>query len=133
MAGSRRADVLLGDECGDSSRNGWGANVHSVLQLTTTIGYFLHGGLDSFHNNTPVTSYVQAYAPGFDLPYVFVNGVNDGFNRNVILSRYPFQDLNGDGQATLGDIPTVTASQWAPGGNGGIRGVAFAEIDLPAS
>jgi endonuclease/exonuclease/phosphatase family metal-dependent hydrolase len=126
-------DVLLLQECGDNSGNGTGSSIDTVAQLSTTLSYFLHGGLDSFHGFLPITSFVQQYAPGYDLPYVFVNTVNDGFNRNVILSRYPFQDLNGDGLATRGDIPTVTASLWAPGGNGGIRGFMFAEVDLPAS
>jgi hypothetical protein len=64
---------------------------------------------------------------------VYISGENDGFNRNVIMSRFPFADLNGDGKSTYADIATVTAHLWAPGGDGGIRGFAFAELDLPAA
>jgi endonuclease/exonuclease/phosphatase family metal-dependent hydrolase len=79
----------------------------------------------------PVTAYVHKYAPSYDLPYVFVSTANDGYNRNVILSRYPFGDLNGDGASQRADISYVNADLYAPGGNGGIRGFMFAEIDLP--
>lgn len=126
-----RPDVLFLEECADNNGNGTGSSMDSVAQLTTTLDNFLHGGVDSFHGNSAVTSWVQKYAPTYDLPYVFVSTDNDGFNRNVILSRWPFQDLNGDGKSTLANIPNVTASQWAPGGDGGIRGFAFAEINLP--
>jgi hypothetical protein len=79
-----------------------------------------------------VTSYVQKYAPSYDLPYAFVSLNDDNYNRNVILSRFPFQDLNGDGESTLSDIDWIFADLYAPGGDGGIRGYMFAEIDLPA-
>ncbi|MCY3003564.1 MAG: hypothetical protein NTV21_17350 [Planctomycetota bacterium] len=126
-----RPDVVFLSECADNSGNGTGSNVDSVVNLTTTLDDFLHGGTDSFHGNTPVTAWVQKYAPGYDLPFVYVSGASDGFNRNVVLSRFPFADLNGDGSATRQDIPGVTAAAWAPGGNGGIRGFLFTEIDLP--
>jgi endonuclease/exonuclease/phosphatase family metal-dependent hydrolase len=126
-----RPDVLVLQECGDNSGNGTGSGVDSVANLTTTIGNFLHGGVDTFHGSTAVTAYVQKYAAGYDLPFVFVTTNNDGFNRNVILSRYPFLDLNGDGKSKYDDIPTVTASAWAPGGDGQVRGFQFVEIDLP--
>ncbi|MCC7014600.1 MAG: hypothetical protein IT454_18710 [Planctomycetes bacterium] len=126
-----RPDVLFVSEAGDNSGNGSGSNVDSVSNLTTTLDDFLHGGSDSFHGNTPVTAFVQKYAPSYDLPYVFVSSSNDGFNRNVVLSRFPFADLNGDSRSTLSDVPTVSATAWAPGGNGGIRGFLFVELDLP--
>jgi endonuclease/exonuclease/phosphatase family metal-dependent hydrolase len=126
-----KPDVLLMTETADNSGNGTGSSIDSVNALSATIGNFLHGGNDSFHGNSLVTSYVQKYAPGYDLPYVFVSSSNDGFNRNVVFSRYPFADLNGDTKSTLSDIPSVTATAWAPGGNGGIRGFLFTEIDLP--
>lgn len=125
-------DVLMLEETADNSGNGTGSGIDSVAELQTTIGYFLHGGNDSFNGNAPVTAWVQKYAATYDLPYVFVSTENDGFNRNVILSRYPFADLNGDTKATMADIPSVASgSAWAPGGDGGIRGFMFAEIDLP--
>ncbi|MFO1053886.1 MAG: hypothetical protein U1F36_16840 [Planctomycetota bacterium] len=127
-----RPDVLLLQECGDNNGNGTGSSIDSVAQLTTAIDMFLHGGSDTFHSGSPaISAYVQAYAPGYDLPYVFVSSGNDGFNRNVILSRFPFVDLNGDGKPTLSDIPNISADLYAPGGNGGIRGFMFAELDLP--
>lgn len=127
-----KPDVLLLQEVGDNSGNGTGSGVDSVAELTATLGYFLHGGNDAFNGNAPVTAWVQKYAPLYDLPHVFVSAENDGFNRNVILSRHPFVDLNGDTKATMSDVPSVAAnSAWAPGGDGGIRGFMFAEIDLP--
>jgi len=127
-----KPDVLLLQEVGDNSGNGTGSGVDSVAELTTTLGYFLRGGNDAFNGNAPVTAWVRKYAPLYDLPYVFVSAENDGFNRNVILSRHPFVDLNGDTRATMSDVPSVAAnSAWAPGGDGGIRGFMFAEIDLP--
>ena len=87
IVAAMKPDMLILQETGDNSGNGTGSTVDSVSQLTTTIGLFLHGGNDPFKpGNPPVTSYVQLYAPGYDLPFVFVNGVTDGFNRNAILS-----------------------------------------------
>lgn len=127
---SLRPDVLILQETGDNSGNGTGSGVDSVADLTTTVDLFLHGGPDPFRGGD-VTSYIQKYAPGYDLPYVFVSSSNDGYNRNIILSRYPFADLNGDGKSQVPDVGFVFPDQWAPGGNGGIRGFMFAEIDLP--
>ena len=132
IVASMQPDVLILQETGDNSGNGTGSGVDSVGNLTTVIDLFLHGGTDPFVGGT-VTSYVQKYAAAFDLPFVFVSTGNDGFNRNVILSRYPFADLNGDGKSQISDIGFVAPDQWAPGGNGGIRGFMFAEIDLPDS
>ncbi len=126
-----KPDVLFLAETADNSGNGTGTVEDTVAQLTTTIDEFLHGGVDAFHGNSAVTSWVQKYAPSYDLPFVFVSNNTDGFNRNVVLSRYPFKDLNGDGKAVQSDIPTQTADAWSPGGNGGIRGFLFTEIDLP--
>lgn len=131
LVAALQPDVLILQECGDNSGNGSGNNADTVAQLSTTIGLWLRGGTDTFRGNVAVTAYVQAYAPGYDLPYAFVSTVTDNFNRNVILSRYPFADLNGDGRSQLSDIPTITADLWSPGGNGGIRGFMTAEIDLP--
>ncbi len=132
MVAALKPDVLLLQETADNSGNGTGSGVDSVATLTTVIGNFLHGGTDTFLGNTAVTAWVQKYAPNYDLPYIFVSSETDGFNRNVILSRYPFADLNGDTKATMSDIPTVASnSAWAPGGDGGLRGFMFAEIDLP--
>src|SRR5262249_41883288 len=114
----------------DNNGEGTGSTEDTVAQLTTTIGMFFHGGTDSFHNNSAITSWVQKYAPGYDLPFVFVSSVTDGYNRNVILGRYPFGDVNGDGAATYSDI-SVQPDAYAPGGTGGIRGFCTAEIQLP--
>ncbi len=127
-----KPDVLILQETGDNSGNGTGSGQDTVAELTLVVNYLLHGGSDSFLGNTAITSWVQKYAVSYDLPHVFVSSESDGFNRNIILSRYPFADLNGDTRATMSDIPTVAAgSAWAPGGDGGIRGFMFAEIDLP--
>lgn len=130
IVASLRPDVLLLQETGDNSGNGTGSGVDSAEDLATTVDLFLHGGVDPFRGGE-VTSYVRKYAPDYDLPYVFVSASNDGFNRNIILSRYPFADLNGDTRSQISDIFFVVPDQWAPGGNGGIRGFMFAEIDLP--
>ncbi|MBK7877184.1 MAG: hypothetical protein IPJ77_15820 [Planctomycetes bacterium] len=126
-----KPDVLVLLECADNSGNGTGSGADSVATLTTVLGQFLHGGTDTFNGNTPITSWVQKYAASYDLPYAYVSSESDGFNRNCILSRYPLADLNGDTKSAIADIPTVTASAWAPGGDGGLRGFAFVEFDLP--
>ncbi|MBI1850432.1 MAG: IPT/TIG domain-containing protein [Planctomycetes bacterium] len=131
IVAAMKPDVLILQECGDNNGEGTGSGVDSVANLTTTVNLFLHGGNDPFHGNSAVTSWVQKYAATYDLPNVFVSGSNDGFNRNVILSRYPFADLNGDGRSQLSDIQSVSADLYAPGGTGGIRGFMFAEINLP--
>jgi len=125
-----KPDVLILQEVGDNDGNNTGTGVDSVANLTTTINLFLRGGNDPFRANAAVTAYVQKYAPTYDLPYVYVSDQNDGFNRNVILSRYPFTDLTGDTRTAVGTF-FCGADLYAPGGNGGIRGFAFAEIDLP--
>lgn len=127
---SIKPDVLILQEAGDNSGNGTGTGVDSVADLTTTIQLFLQGGNDSFRGNVPVTAYVSKYATTYNLPYIYVSDQTDGYNRNVILSRYPFADLNGDGRAATGNFFNI-ADLYATGGGGGIRGFAFAEIDLP--
>lgn len=128
---SMQPDVLILQETGDNTSTPGGGNVDSVADLLTTFDLFLYGGNDPFNKNEPVTSYVHKFAPDYDLPHVFVSERTDGFNRNVILSRYPFADLNGDGRATYSDIPLLSPDAWQQGGRGGIRGFMFAQIDLP--
>jgi endonuclease/exonuclease/phosphatase family metal-dependent hydrolase len=126
-----KPDVLVMQETGDNDGNGTGTGVDSVTQLGAVLGMFLHGGVDVYAGGV-VTEYVQKYAPAFDLPYVFVSSADDNYNRNVILSRYPFQDLNGDGKATLSNLPTIQSSLYVSGsGSPGPRGIPIAEIDLP--
>ena len=130
IVASMQPDVLIFQETGDNSGNGTGSSGDSVSQLQTTLDLFLHGGSDPFHGGAAVTAYVQKYAPAYDLPHVFVSGISDGFNRDAILSRYPFGDVNGDGVSTLSDFLNL-ADLYAPGVNGGIRGFLHVEIDLP--
>ncbi|USN99391.1 MAG: hypothetical protein H6810_01560 [Phycisphaeraceae bacterium] len=120
-----RPDVLILQETGD---NGCSGCVDSVAELTNLAHLFFHGGADPYMGGT-VTSYVQLFAPGYDLPYVFVSDTSDGYNRNMILSRFPYADLNGDGSATESNF-LVLADEYATTGNV-IRGYQFAEIDLP--
>lgn len=123
-------DILILQETGDNSCCG-GSN-DGVSTLNLLLDYFFFGGNDVFNGNTPITSYVQLYAPSYDLPHRFISSDTDGFNRNIILSRFPFADLNGDFKATMSDIPSVQVnSAYAPGGDGGVRGFMFAEVDLP--
>ncbi|MBX3357615.1 MAG: hypothetical protein KF745_04225 [Phycisphaeraceae bacterium] len=124
-----KPDVLLLQETGDNSGNGTGSGVDSIGNLQATAALLLRGGTDSFRGGA-VTAYVQKYAAGYDLPYIYVSSSNDGFNRNVVLSRYPFKDLNGAGAPVISDFG-VSASGYAPGGTGGIRGFACAQITLP--
>ncbi|MCH8805165.1 MAG: hypothetical protein IH986_03650 [Planctomycetes bacterium] len=132
IVAAMQPDVLVLQETADNSGNGTGSGVDSVVDLETTFDLFFHGGQDPFRAGQPqVTAWVQKYVPDYDLPYVFVSLRNDGFNRNVILSRFPFGDLNGDGRDNYIDIPFVSPHRYAPGGNGGIRGFQLAEIDLP--
>ncbi len=125
-----KPDILILQECGDNSGEGTGSGVDSVSQLTTVINYLFDGGTDSFKGNTPITSWVKKYAASYDLNNIFVSTVTDNFNRNVILSRWPFQDLNGDGQSMVPNF-VQDADGYSPGGTGGIRGMMFAEINLP--
>jgi endonuclease/exonuclease/phosphatase family metal-dependent hydrolase len=125
-----RPDVLLLQECGDLS-----TAVDSVANLELALDMFLYGGTDTFANPpTSITAWVQRWAPGYDLPYVHVSSVTDNYNRNVLMSRYPFADLNGDDAAVRSRLHTILPDPnvtWLPGGNDGIRGFVNAEINLP--
>ena len=125
-----RPDVLVLQECGDNQGNGTGSGIDSTSVLTNVIDLFFHGGADPY-NGGQVEAYVQKYAPTYDLPYVYVPTISDSFNRNIILSSFPFGDLNGDTRSTLNDLPNISSGTWAAGGDGGIRGFQFAEILLP--
>lgn len=130
IVAAMQPDILILQEAGDNSGNNTGSGVDSVSNLTTVLDLFFHGGSDPFEGGT-VTQYVQAYAPGYDLPHIYVSTATDNFNRNVILSRWPFADLNGDGKATIPDFVVGSNATPISGGSGGIRGYQFAEIDLP--
>ncbi len=129
IVAAMKPDVLILQETADNSGNGTGSGVDSVSQAMTVFDLFLHGGSDPFQGGT-VTAYVQKYDPAFDMPFVFVSSDTDGWNRNVILSRYPFADLNGSGTSTMSNFASISDA-YAPGGDGGIRGFGMAEIDLP--
>lgn len=126
---SLRPDVVILQECADNSGNGTGSGVDSIATLEQVADLLVHGGTDPFLGGT-VGSYIQLFTgTGYDLNYVYASEGNDGFNRNLILSRYPFVDLNGGG-ATYSTF-VVQADEYQTGGTGGIRGYQFAEIDLP--
>lgn len=128
---SVQPDIILFQEAGDNSGNGTGGGVDSPATLALVVDLLMNGGSDPFRGGA-VGAFVAAYAPGYTPPaHVFVSGESDGFNRNVIVSRWPFADLNGDGIATRSDIPFVQNVSYAAGGDGGIRGFQFVEIDLP--
>ena len=139
-----RPDVLVLLECGDNVGNGTGTaqgynTGDDVPRLTTTIDLFLHGGIDPYVAGNPqVTAYVTKYTTNYDLPYVYVSTITDSsggqtFNRNVILSRFPFADLNGDGRTAIPSF-SLSADPAVPyytAGDSGIRGYIFSEINLP--
>jgi len=131
VVAAMKPDVLILQETADNSGNSdqSGGSIDSVATLEQVMEVFMHGGPDPWRGGT-ATVFVQAYAPGFDLPYVFVSEVDDGFNRNAIFSRYPFVDINGDG-FVMGSNTFNLADAYAPGGGSGIRGFQHAEIDLP--
>lgn len=130
IVAAMKPDVLIMQEVGDNSGNGTGSGVDTVANLETTLELFMHGGADPFEGGT-VTAFVQKYDSTYDLPHIYVSTESDGFNRNVIMSRFPYGDLNGDGIDRKNDIDVVFADGYAPGGDGGIRGFMFAELDLP--
>ncbi len=130
IVAAMKPDVLIIQEAGDNAGNGTGSGVDSEANLNTVVNLFLHGGTDPFLGGS-VAQYVQLYAPGYDLPYVFVSSNTDNFNRNVILSRYPFADLNGDNRSVYSNFSVGSNATPIDGGTGGIRGYQFAEIDLP--
>ncbi|MCB9835697.1 MAG: hypothetical protein H6808_03145 [Phycisphaera sp.] len=130
ITAAMKPDVLIIQEAGDNAGNGTGSGVDSVANMTTVVDLFLHGGSDPF-NGGSVAEFVQQYAPSYDLPFVFVSTIDDGFNRNIILSRWPFLDLNGDNRSTYSNFTVGSNATPIDGGTGGIRGFQFAEIDLP--
>jgi endonuclease/exonuclease/phosphatase family metal-dependent hydrolase len=125
-----KPDILILQECGDNSGEGTGTGVDSTTQLTSVINMLFDGGVDTFKGNTAITSWVKKYAPNYDLNNIYVSTVTDNFNRNVVVSRWAFQDLNGDNLSTISNI-VLDADLYAPGGSGGIRGFIWAEINLP--
>jgi len=125
-----KPDVIVLQETGDNSGNGTGGSGDSTTNLSTVVDLFMDGGSDPFLGGT-VGAFVKKYAPAYDLPHRFISTNGDGFNRNIILSRFPFADLTGDGKSTLSNIPNVNGDGYSAGGTGGIRGFMFAEIDLP--
>jgi endonuclease/exonuclease/phosphatase family metal-dependent hydrolase len=129
IVAAMKPDVLVIQEAGDNSGNGTGTGVDSQTQLTSVLQMFIGGGTDTFLGGS-VTSYVQKYDASLSYPYIYVSNQTDNFNRNCIVSRYPFSDLNGDGVSNQGNIIN-TSDLYAPGGGGGIRGFAFSEINLP--
>ncbi|MCB9849105.1 MAG: endonuclease/exonuclease/phosphatase family protein [Phycisphaerales bacterium] len=96
--------------------------------------------------NPPATApntatYVQMWADeyfGSGVMHVYVSTATDGYNRNVTVSRFPYTDLDGDGDTNDADIFVFPGG--GPGGTppppgtptgGHIRGWAQSEIDLP--
>ncbi len=128
IVASLQPDILILQECGDNSGNGTGSGDDSVADLHIVADLFINGGNDPF-NGGSVGSYTKLFVPAYDLPYVFVSTNSDGFNRNMIMSRYPFADINGGG-AELSNF-VVIPDAYQSGGTGGIRGMMFGEIDLP--
>ncbi|MCA9277409.1 MAG: hypothetical protein KDA29_15475, partial [Phycisphaerales bacterium] len=77
IVASLQPDVLILQECGDNGGNGTGTGLDSTTTLTTVLDLFFHGGNDPFQGGA-VTSYVQQFVPGYDLPNSFVNTTSDG-------------------------------------------------------
>ncbi len=126
-----KPDVLILQETADNSGNGdvSGGSVDSVATMENVLDLFIHGGADPYRGGM-VDSYIQAFDPALDYPYIRVSGSTDNFNRNVIMSRYPFADINGSGDSCIDSFFNL-ADEYAPGGGSGIRGFQFCEIDLP--
>lgn len=124
-----RPDVLILQECGDNSGNGTGSGLDAQATLENVCELMMHGGTDPYEGGS-VTSYVQLFTgTGYDLPYIYVSENNDGFNRNVIMSRYAFEDLNTGGDRFSNYV--LQPDEYQNGGSSGVRGFQFAEIDLP--
>lgn len=124
-------DIILLQETGDNSGNGTGFGVDSISELESVSDLFFFGGTDIYNGNQPVADFVARYTDFYDDGiHVFVSSDTDGFNRNVIISRFPFTDLNGDNTDRISDGRISPATGYA-GGSFGVRGYQFAEIDLP--
>lgn len=126
-----KPDVLVLQETADNSGNGdvSGGSIDSVSTMETVIDLFIYGGADPYRGGM-VTSYLQLWDPTLDYPFVAVSTTDDGFNRNVVMSRYPFADINGSGQFIINSWFSLEDA-YAPGGGSGIRGFQWCEIDLP--
>jgi len=129
IVASLKPDVLILQECADNSGNGTGSGADSVSQLEIVGDLFVNGGNDPFLGGT-VGSYIKKFVSGYDLPYIYVSSNTDNFNRNMIFSRYPIEDINNGGGATIPNF-VLLPDEYQSGGSGGIRGFMFAEINLP--
>ena len=126
---SLQPDVLILQECADNSGNGTGSGADSTAVLDDVADMLVNGGTDIYLGGT-VGSYIKKYVPSYDLPYVYSSTNSDGFNRNLIMSRFPIEDINNGGGAAISNF-VVIPDAYQTGGNGGIRGFQFAEINLP--
>jgi hypothetical protein len=125
IVASLRPDVILLEECADNN------GVDTVANMQTVLNLFMDGGTDPFLGG-PVTSYVKLYAPDYDLPTRIVGLVDDGFNRNCILARFPTADINGSGTAVDHNfLISAPAGAYWTSGTAEIRGIIIAEFDLP--
>lgn len=129
VVASLQPDILIMQECADNSGNGTGSGVDSTTQLDNVADMFVNGGTDIYLGGS-VGSYIKKYVSGYDLPYIYSSTNSDGFNRNLIMSRYPIEDINNGGGAAISNFVLVPDA-YQTGGNGGIRGFQFAEINLP--
>ncbi len=125
IVASLRPDVILLQECADNN------GVDSVANMQTVLNLFMDGGTDPFLGGA-VTSYVKLYAPDYDLPTRIVGTVDDGFNRNCIMSRFPLGDINGSGNAVDQNfLVSAPGGAYWTSGNAEIRGIIIAEFNLP--
>ncbi len=129
IVASLKPDVLILQECADNSGNGTGSGADSAAVLNDVANLFVNGGTDSYNGGT-VGSYIKKFVSGYDLPYVYASTNSDGWNRNLIMSRFPFADINNGGGATISNF-VLLPDAYQSGGTGGIRGYQFVEIDLP--
>lgn len=127
---SLEPDILILQECADNSGNGTGSGDDSVTQLENVADMLINGGADIYLGGS-VGSYLKKYVPAYDLPYVYASTNTDGFNRNMVMSRFPIEDINGGGAAISNFV--VIPDEYQSGGTGGIRGFQFVEINLPDS
>ena len=126
---SLQPDVLILQECADNSGNGTGSGADSTAVLDDVANMLINGGPDIYLGGT-VGSYTKLFVPDYDLPYVYSSTNSDGFNRNLIMSRFPIEDINNGGGAAISNFVLIPDA-YQSGGSGGIRGFQFAEINLP--